>query len=49
MEDVTLESDEVKNAASGSTFVFTATDVVCGSLTYNEDLNIETSDSISVP
>lgn len=42
---VTLQSP--KN--SGGTFTFTVTDVVASGYTYNEALNVETSDSITVP
>ena len=46
---VTLESDEVKKAQSGSQFTFTVTDVFLSGWTYDSVANIETSDSISVP
>ena len=46
---VTLESDEVKNPPSGTTFTFTVDDVVKSGWTYDPSNNTETSDSITVP
>lgn len=46
---VTLESDRVRNPASGSQFTFTVTDVVLDGWIYDSASNIETSDSISIP
>jgi len=45
---VTLESDEVKNAPDGTTFTFTVDDVVLAGWTYDPGANVETSDSITV-
>lgn len=44
---VTLESDEVKNALGGTTFTFTVDDVVLAGWTYDPAANVETSDSIT--
>ena len=46
---VSLQSDKVRNAASGTTFTFTVDDVALSGWTYNSTLNVETSDSIIVP
>jgi len=46
---VTLESDAVRNASSGTEFTFTVTNVVKSGWTYNSGANVETSDSIIVP
>ena len=46
---ITLESDEVKNAPTGTTFTFTVADVVLSSWTYDQNLNVKTSDSVTVP
>jgi len=46
---VTLASDEVKNAPSGTTFTFTVDDVTKSSWTYDSTGNVETSDFITVP
>ena len=43
---VTLQSPKKKN---GGTFIFTVTNVVASGYIYNEDLNAETEDSITVP
>jgi len=45
--NISLYSDEVKNAPSGTNFTFTVDNVV-GGLTYNRDGNIETTDNIVV-
>lgn len=45
---VSLDSDEVKNAASGTTFTFTVDGVSLTGRTYDPASNVETSDSISV-
>ena len=47
--EVTLESDEVKNAPGGTTFGFTVDDVTRSDWTYNSTVNVETTDSITVP
>ncbi|MCK5217325.1 MAG: fibronectin type III domain-containing protein [Methanosarcinales archaeon] len=44
---VTLESDEVKNALGGTTFNFTVDDVVLAGWTYDPAANVETSDNIT--
>jgi len=44
---VTLESDEVKNALGGTTFNFTVDGVVLAEWTYDHAANVETSDSIT--
>jgi len=46
---VTLESDAVKNASSGTTFTFTVDNVVKSGWTYDPASNIESSDFIVVP
>jgi len=46
---VTLDSDEKKNAPGGTTFTFTVDDVTQSGWTYDPASNIETSDSISIP
>jgi serine protease len=46
---VTLVSDGVRRAASGTTFTFTVRDVTLSGWVYNPDVNIETRDSIKVP
>ncbi len=46
---VTLVSDGVRRAASGTTFTFTVRDVTLSGWAYNPDVNIETRDSIKVP
>jgi hypothetical protein len=46
---VSLESDKVKNAPSGTTFTFTVDNVVLAGWTYDSSANIETSDSITAP
>ncbi len=46
---VSLESDKVKNAPSGTLFTFTVDDVVLSGWTYSSGSNAETSDSIAVP
>ncbi len=46
---VSLESDKVKNASSGTVFTFTVDDVASSGLTYDPTLNGETSNSITVP
>lgn len=46
---VTLASDQVKNAPSGTTFTFTVEDVTKDGPTYDPSANAETSDSIKVP
>ena len=45
----TLESDEVKNAPSGTTFTFSVDSVSKSGWAYDSGANVETSDSISVP
>ena len=47
--EVTLESDEVKQAPNGTTFIFQVGDVVEATRTYDSNSNTETSDSITVP
>jgi hypothetical protein len=44
---VTLESDEVKNALGGTTFTFNVDDVVLDEWTYDPAANVESSDSIT--
>ena len=44
---VTLESDEVKNAPEGTTFTFTVDDVVLAGWTYDPAANVESNDSIT--
>ena len=44
---VTLESDEVKNAPDGTTFNFTVDGVVLAGWTYDPAANVETNDSIT--
>ena len=46
---VSLESNEVKNAKSGTTFTFTVDNVELTGWTYDPSANNETSDSKSVP
>jgi hypothetical protein len=46
---VTLQSDKVKRANSGTTFIFTVDSVALSGWTYDPAANVETSDSISVP
>ena len=46
---VSLESDKVKDAPSGTTFAFTVDNVVLSGWTYDSSANTETSDSITVP
>jgi len=46
---VALDSDEVKNAKSGTTFTFTVDNVELTGWTYDPSANNETSDSKSVP
>lgn len=46
---VTLESDKVKRAGSGTTFTFTVDDVVLTDWTYVPSANVETEDSITIP
>jgi|GEM_PF-494124 len=46
---VTLESDKVKRAASGTTFTFTVDTVELSGWTYDPAANVEKSDSITVP
>lgn len=45
---VLLESDQVKNPSSGTTFTFVVDDVVKEGWTYDSSANAETSDSITV-
>jgi len=45
---VSLESDRVKDPLSGTTFTFTVGDVSKDGWIYDSDLNVETSDSISL-
>ena len=47
--EVTLESNEVKNAPSRTTFSFTVGDVTRSDWTYDSTANVETTDSITVP
>lgn len=47
--NVTLESDQVKNAPSGTIFTFTVTDVSKSGWDYDSESNVETSDSTPVP
>jgi hypothetical protein len=42
---VTLESDEVKNAPDGTTFTFTVDDIVLSGWTYEPEINVVTSNS----
>jgi len=44
---VTLESDEIKNAPDGTNFTFIVDDVVLAGWTYDPAANVETSDSIT--
>lgn len=44
---VTVESDEAKNAAPGTTFIITITDVAKSGWTYESSANSEASDSIT--
>jgi hypothetical protein len=46
---VSLQSNVVKNPASGTTFTFTVDSVAKAGWTYDPSANIETSDSISTP
>ena len=46
---ITLQSNKIKNADSGTTFTFTVDNVAKSGLTYDPAANVETSDSISVP
>ncbi|MEW6327440.1 MAG: S8 family serine peptidase [Thermodesulfobacteriota bacterium] len=46
---ITVESNRVKRASSGTTFTFTVDNVVKDGWTYNSGANVETSDSIRVP
>lgn len=46
---VTLESDEVKNPPSGTTYTFTANDVSKTGYNYDSGSNVRTSNSISIP
>ncbi|UCH33057.1 MAG: subtilisin, partial [Armatimonadota bacterium] len=46
---VTLESNKVKAATSGTTFTFTVDTVALAGRTYDPASNVETSDSITVP
>jgi len=46
---VTLESDKVKRAASGTTFTFTVDNVELSGWTYDSAANVQISDSITVP
>ncbi|MFC1971098.1 S8 family serine peptidase [Chloroflexota bacterium] len=46
---VTLESDKVKRAASGTTFTFTVDKVELSGWTYDSLANVEKNDSITVP
>ncbi len=46
---ITLESDEVKNAAAGTTFTFNVTDVEGLGWTYDPEANPTASNSIEVP
>ena len=43
---ITLESDEVKNAAAGTIFTFTVTDVAGQDWTYTPEANTETEKSV---
>ena len=45
---VSLESDQVKNPPTGTTFTFVVDNVVKEGWTYDSSLNVETSDSITV-
>jgi hypothetical protein len=46
---VTLQSNKVKRAASGTTFTFTIDDVSLAGWSYDAGADVEGSDSISVP
>ena len=46
---VSLNSDKVRNPASGTTFTFTVDNVVKAGWTYDPGANVEDSDSISTP
>ena len=46
---VALESNELKNPAGGTTYIFTADSVSLSGWNYDPSLNTETTDSISVP
>ncbi|MHC4624721.1 MAG: S8 family serine peptidase, partial [Planctomycetota bacterium] len=46
---VTLQSNKIKKAPSGTTFTITITNVAKSGWTYNSAQNVETSDSVSVP
>jgi subtilisin len=46
---VSLQSNKVKNPTSGTTFTFTVDNVTKDGWTYNQDANLETYDSITVP
>lgn len=46
---VSLESDKVKNPASGTIFTFTVDNVIKEGWTYDSTENVQTSDSITVP
>ena len=46
---VSLESDKVKKAPSGTKFTFVVDDIVKEGWTYDPSANVETSDSITVP
>ena len=46
--NVSIYSDEVKNAPNGTNFTFTVDDVVLAGWTYNSNDNIEISDNIDV-
>jgi serine protease len=45
---ITLESDEVKNAKSGTTFTFTVDSVMKADWSYDKSANVETSDFIII-
>lgn len=46
---VTVQSNNVKRATSGTTFTFTVDNVVLTGWTYNSSANVVTSNSITVP
>jgi serine protease len=46
---IILQSNKIKKAPSGTTFIITVTDVVKSGWTYNPAENIETDDSVTVP
>jgi subtilisin family serine protease len=46
---VTLESDGVRRASSGTTFTFVVDDITLSGWTYDPAANVETSDNITVP